>query len=721
MGVVDTIDLSGAWRAAEADEASRRALVESDFDSGEWEQVTIPGHWRTHRAFADSDGPVVHHRRFTASTAPGRRAWLIARGVHHSSEIWLDGDDVGATTGSFVPHRFEVTDALTARSEHSIAMEVVSTPEPDLDMKRAVTGLWGDATGIARDWNPGGIWGPVEIVETGPISLTRTRVVCASADPERARLEMRLILDSDTLRDARVRVSVRPADSPGMIVAESTEIHPLAAGPNEITQSVVVRRPRLWWPTALGDQPLYDLEIVVSTADGDTESDRHVVRTGIRTVTADDLVFSINGERVFLKGVNLYPTSITPAYVSDAAIEADLDLAVEAGFDLVRVYAHVAPTHLYREADRRGLLVWQDFPLQHRYARTVRPAALRLATRMVDELAHHPSIIVWCAHNEPTDTANPRPGEAAGPLGRARRIAAQQMPEWNKSVLDRRVRRMITRADGTRPVITHSGVWPPLLGDPSHLWLGWGRGSGRDLAALARRFPISVRFVAAMGAQSVPADGVVRDGDPTRALDWDALESRFGAQRHLFERYVPPGDHSDIGSWAAATRDYQAALLRRHIEELRRLRFSPTGGFCVHYLADAQPAVSCSLLDADRRPKAAYAAVREANRPVIVVADRLPATANPGDTVAVDVHVVNDTRAPLTEGRVTARLVWPGGAHEQRWTGPVEPDTVARVGTLSWVVPATPGPATLELTLRVDGADLATNGYRCEIGHAAAT
>ena len=46
-----------------------------------------------------------------------------------------------------------------------------------------------------------------------------------------------------------------------------------------------------------------------------------------------------------------------------AAVLADLRLAIDAGFDLVRPYGHVAPTSLYDHADRLGLLVWQDFPL----------------------------------------------------------------------------------------------------------------------------------------------------------------------------------------------------------------------------------------------------------------------------------------------------------------------------------------------------------------------
>ncbi len=47
------------------------------------------------------------------------------------------------------------------------------------------------------------------------------------------------------------------------------------------------------------------------------------------------------------------------------------------------------------------MLLWQDLPLQWGYSRTVRQEARRQAREAVDLLAHHPSLFVWCGHNEP--------------------------------------------------------------------------------------------------------------------------------------------------------------------------------------------------------------------------------------------------------------------------------------------------------------------------------
>src|SRR4051794_28639548 len=111
------LDLSGSgstpgpWRAAPADEDSRRSYTEPGFDDGGWAPITVPGHWRSNLAFADSDGPLLHRRSFASpgSFGPGagdgdgadRRTWLVLDGVFYTSDVWLDGTYLGDTEGYF--------------------------------------------------------------------------------------------------------------------------------------------------------------------------------------------------------------------------------------------------------------------------------------------------------------------------------------------------------------------------------------------------------------------------------------------------------------------------------------------------------------------------------------------------------------------------------------------------------------------------------------------
>jgi beta-mannosidase len=281
----------------------------------------------------------------------------------------------------------------------------------------------------------------------------------------------------------------------------------------------------------------------------------------------------------------------------------------------------------------------------------------------------------------------------------ARVFAGMELPTWNRTFLDRSIARSLRKADGTRPVVPHSVVLthlPQLYGTDSHLFFGWFHGEERDLPRFLAAFPRMARFVSEFGAQAVP-DWVGEDDDV------DAL----GAQRRWFDRYVPRDDGQTFDEWRAATQRYQAALVKRHVEELRRLKYRPTGGFVQFQFADSAPRVSWSVLDHERRPKLGLGALALACAPVIVVADRLPATVRPGDAFALDVHVVSDLRRPLTDLTCTATLSWPGGAQRWRFAGSVPADACARIGTLQVEVPDDlPAGAELVLDLDVRGTDL---------------
>ena len=59
---------------------------------------------------------------------------------------------------------------------------------------------------------------------------------------------------------------------------------------------------------------------------------------------------------------------------------------------------------------------------------------------------------------------------------------------------------------------------------------------------------------------------------------------------------MPPADHATFDEWRAATQAYQAVVVRRHIEALRRIKYRPTGGFAQFCFADGHPAVTWSVL-----------------------------------------------------------------------------------------------------------------------------
>lgn len=654
------------WRARRSDPEIAKTFSSLDFDDADWTPVSLPHHWQDEPSFATSDGPLLYRRRFAAEAPPGEahaRRFLELDGVFYYGDVWLDGEYLGATEGYFATHAFEVTEELQRREQHVLGVEVSCPPQRDRTAKRALTGAFGQSAMIDPDFNPGGIWRPVRIVECGPVRVASLRVACTEASVERGRLACQLELDAgDAPRDARLHARVLGP------VRETLLDHrrevTLAIGTNELEWTLVVDEPPRWWPRALGEQPMCTLELSIEV-DG-AVSDRRVLRTAFREVQFDDWKFAINGERLYLKGACLPPERRALGHVDRALARADVTGALDANLDFLRVHAHVATADLYEEADAAGLLLWQDFPMAWGYARGVRRQASRQARAMVDALAHHPCIFHWCAHDGPyaldVDTgAVPRGAKLV------KAAATALLPTWTKQVLDRSVARSIGRRDPTRPASRHSGVLPGAgeAGTDTHLWFGWYHGRMGDLARALRLVPRAGRFVSKFGAQSVPPNAEWMHPDRWPDLDWNALAHHHGLQGLVFELRVPPSDAKSFDEWREATQAYQSALLQLQVEDLRRCKYSPGGGFAMFAFADTQPAVSWSVLDHERAAKPAYHALVLACRPVLPTVDPRRG----------DVHVVNDTKVELRDATVEVLV----DGRVRRFRGDVRPDAVTYV------------------------------------------
>ena len=701
------MDLSGEWRARIADDELRRSGIGVDVDDSAWDPIRVPGHWRSHSSFSDIDGPVLLRRPVdVAPPAAGERQWLVLDGIFYQADVWFDGVYLGDPEGYFFPHAFDITEITRLGSEHAVAIEVTCSPQRNKTAKRNLTGIFQHWDALDPDWNPGGIWRPVRIVTTGPVRIDRLRVLCRDANADRANLLMHARIDSDQSRSVRIRTTVGG-------YTQRERVQPLARGANEVEWTLGIDNPRLWWPWSLGAQELVDVTVEVFLEDHPTASDTATRRTGIRQISFDRWQMTVNGERMFVKGANCGPTRMQIGEATAAELRRDVELARDAGLDLLRVHGHITRPEFYEAADDLGMLIWQDLPLQWGYARSVRKQAVAQAREAVDQLGHHPSVAVWCGHNEPL-TLDIEPGRSPAMSALALKyLVGQQLPSWNRSILDRWVKRSLEHNDDSRPVVAHSGVLPHLPqldGTDSHLYFGWYHGEERDLPGFAARLPSMVRFVSEFGAQSVPNDADFMEPERWPDLDWAHLERHHALQKSIFDRRVPPSDHVSFESWRAETQRYQAVLLKHHIETLRRLKYSPTGGFCLFSFADGHPAVSWSILDHRREPKRSFDTVTDACRPVIVVAERPPAEVRPGDPLSVDVHVVSDLRRRLDGAVVTARLSWAGGEQTWRFGGDVDADSVAHVGSLSFNVPNAPGALMLDLSLEHPEA-AASNRY----------
>ncbi|MGZ4675408.1 MAG: sugar-binding domain-containing protein [Acidimicrobiia bacterium] len=642
------LDLSGAWRVHVDDGDLARRFTATDYDDADWPTIDVPGHWQSNPLLATTDGPVLYRRTVEPTELPaGQRRFLTFDGIFYFGDAWLDGHYLGATEGYFFPHTFEITRfARNAPDAHTVAVEVANPPQTDRTAKRSITGVFSHWDNLDPEWNPGGIWRPVRIRDTGPVRISWLRVLCTEASEARGQLRLDVTVDPGVAPPhAPVTLVSTVVDESGTTLAEETTAVDLTRRGTTLTVPIVVEGPPRWWPWRHGRQPRVHVEVRV-LVDG-VRSDHRRVTTAFRSVTVRDWQWWVNGEPIFVMGANHGPTRMALAEATRAELARDVELARLANLDLLRVHAHVTRPEFYDAADAAGLLLWQDFPLQWGYGRGARKQASRQAREMVDRLGHHPSIAMWCAHNEPLALAF-QPGEPITP-GQAARVGASMfLPSWNKDVLDRSVSHAIHKADPTRSVDVHSGVFPGIgsAGTDTHFYFGWYHGEMDGLAPALRAMPRLARFVSEFGAQAVPRTADFMEPERWPDLDWDHLFHRHACQKTRFDEYVPPAAFASFETWQLATQRYQAALIQLQVEDLRRLRRSPTGGFCLFCFADGHPSVTWSVLDHERVPKVGFAALRDSCRSVLPMLEPRKGL----------LHVVNETTEVLTGAAVEVTI-----------------------------------------------------------------
>jgi beta-mannosidase len=240
---------------------------------------------------------------------------------------------------------------------------------------------------------------------------------------------------------------------------------------------------------------------------------------------------------------------------------------------------------------------------------------------------------------------------------------------WQRRVLGPAVVGAINGVDDSRPVIEAAGH--PFT--TNHLYFGWYYGQFRDLERVVRLFPGLSRLPTEYGAQALPDDASLQEIWPQgQPPDWQTLSENYRLQFGRMERYVPwEGDRL---AYVRDTQMYQAGVLKHATELFRRREYRPTGGTFAFMLNDPAPAISWSVVDWRRRPKAAYGVLAAAMRPVLVCAKYPAAGYAEGAVLSLPVFVVNDLARDL------GLLAW-------TWEVRIDGETVAR-GSGETYIPA---------------------------------
>lgn len=362
----------------------------------------------------------------------GKNVMLNFGAVDHVARVWVNGAMVGAHEGGFDTFGFDITPHLR-EGENELVVQVADPTsagtQPRGKQILEPSGIWYTAVS--------GIW---QTVWLEPVSKLHIADVRATADIDRAVVDVEVALSNWANDTDAVRLTV----SAGGKKIASTIIRANRRATLEIPNA------RLWSP----ETPfLYDLTAeLVTIRDpyaGEKERDRTAydsrftagearryadaqvagaprdrvdtyfamrkISVGPGTVEGQPAIL-LNNKPYFQHGTldqGWWPDGLyTPP--SEEAMVSDLIFLKKAGFNMVRKHIKIEPARYYYDADRLGMLVWQDMPSgggEDQYlAGTSKSQAIFPSDTIAqhqDELAHmigdlraFPSIVMWVVNNE---------------------------------------------------------------------------------------------------------------------------------------------------------------------------------------------------------------------------------------------------------------------------------------------------------------------------------
>ncbi|RWZ52438.1 glycoside hydrolase family 2 [Labedella phragmitis] len=537
----------------------------------------------------------------------GSRVVLCFGAVWHRALVRIDGGVVGEHVGGYTSFEFDVTEHVRPGVESELVVEVEAPAD-----KRSI--VHGKQRSIPRDDYDGvsftptsGIWQSVWLEARG---ATYARAVELRGD-SRTGIDVAVQLAGDA-----------PAGSPvvATVVAGSVErerIELVADEKGNALGRIELASPRSWSPD---DPHLYRVEVVAGTGDG---ADRVVATTGLRTIEVRGEQLFLNDERLYVRGVldqGYWPeTGLTAP--DDEALLADLRLARDLGFTLVRKHLKFEEPRWLHAADEMGMLVWAEPACPSRFSPEAATAFEAQIEPMVERDGNHPSIVIWGLYNEEWGLDWDIPGSAE-------RTAASVTAYDALAALDRS--RPIVENSGWSHVRTDLVDWHYYEPDPAT----WARNVAELASGERHDFPVKLGpdFIvdkSLYGSVDHPRDGV------------PILNSEYGEGFTSLER-----------AWHVR---WQTQELRRHD------RFA---GYVYTELADVEHE-SAGLLDTHRRPKDwGGLDPADANADTVLIVDLIPARAGadipvPESELTLSVAVSHHGRSAIG-GRIHAAWVSAG-------------------------------------------------------------
>lgn len=401
------LNFNADWRFMRDDVAGAQ---EPGFDDAGWERVGLPHSFSIPYFQSPTfyEGPGWYRKTFDLPTLPeGRRLSLEFEGAFQKAEVFVNGVAVGSHRGGYTGFPIDIT-AAAKPGRNVVAVRVDNRWDPTLAPRAGEHVFSG---GLYRD-----VW--LVAADAVHVPWTGTFVTTPELSAASGRVAVETEVSNDAPEPESVTVLTRILDSTGRTVTKLPDQVVTAPANTTITAEQLSRpipHPSLWSPET---PVLYRAEtrLVVS---GRT---RDVFQTefGFRWFSwTADRGFFLNGKHRYFRGANVHQDQAGWGdAVTNGAIDRDVQLMKDAGFDFIRGSHYPHDPHFAEATDHIGMLFLSEapfwgtagfksdwgasaYPTDPKDRAAFDQSVKQQLAEMIRINRNHPSIVLWGMDNEP--------------------------------------------------------------------------------------------------------------------------------------------------------------------------------------------------------------------------------------------------------------------------------------------------------------------------------
>ena len=342
------------------------------YGEGRYARVSLPhtaGEVPLHYAKPEDYAGICGYRRLVSVPLEyrGKRLFLQFDGAAHLAEVYLNGEKIAEHACGYTAFRVEITSFVRYGMENLLAVRLDTTENPAVP-----------PFGFVLDYLAyGGLYREVWLDVRGADVIEDVFVTT----PSLGRAEIALTVSGS---GARRRVTLLDDKGAVCAVAEGDD--------NKYYVNYSNARP---W--TLDAPKLYSIRAELLDGSG-AVTDEKTVRFGFRTAEFRRGGFYLNGERVFLRGLNRHQSYPYMGYAAPEALQREdaRILKEELCCTAVRTSHYPQSRHFIDACDELGLLVFTEIPgWQHIGDAAWKRRSVENVREMVTQYRNHPSVILW--------------------------------------------------------------------------------------------------------------------------------------------------------------------------------------------------------------------------------------------------------------------------------------------------------------------------------------